>query len=76
MASVVRLSTDQHPPAQEDWVYISADRNGIYDGTSQSCSDKCFRAVSTSDLEDIIAQAEAWADSNGVAAIYVHEHAE
>ena len=80
MANIVRLAAHEHPPEDEDWLWIARDSSGRYRciGSASLVEELgvAFYVPSSAtevDLNVTVQRAREWADARNVTTIYLSE---
>ena len=80
MVDIVRLTAQQKPPKDKDWLWISRDRSGRYrcEGSASlkkelETAPDVTSSFAEDDLNVLIERAREWAGSHNIATLYLSE---
>ena len=80
MVNLVRLAAHEHPPENEDWVWVSGDSSSRYRSVGSTSLAKEVEAALYApssapeiDLNVIVQRAREWADARNVTTLYLSE---
>jgi hypothetical protein len=80
MVDIVRLTAQQKPPKDKDWLWISRDSSGRYrcEGSASlkkelGAAPDVTSSVTEDDLNVLVERAREWAGSRNIATLYLSE---